>query len=121
MLSSGGSRASTVVIRRIKGYMAELQAPELVRDYPRYMGCVTSSGCSATACCFHTKAEVLQDPVPGVAGHGVGKRVYCAPVRVNGQKPPKYCAFFETLMEQLLAVDAANATSTEDCTAALPA
>ncbi|KAG4237813.1 hypothetical protein PC116_g14144 [Phytophthora cactorum] len=40
--------------------------------------------------------------------------------RVNGQKPTKHYAFFETLMEQLLAVDAAafkdieNVTSTED-------
>ncbi|KAG2815348.1 hypothetical protein PC112_g13912 [Phytophthora cactorum] len=55
--------------------------------------------------------EVLQNAVPGASQYDVRGRLHrvSTPSQTNGKSPPKHFAFFEELMEQLLAVDSVEA------------
>ncbi|KAG3043761.1 hypothetical protein PC121_g22343 [Phytophthora cactorum] len=133
MLSSGGSRKLVPINRRIRGEMQTLQAPELVRYYHRYMGGVD----------VHDQLRMQRYSVQlsyktrkyyktlflGLVDMALVNAfiVFRHNKKVNGELPPKHYAFFETLMEQLMAVDAETfetierATCAEDHTAASPA
>ncbi|KAG4045968.1 hypothetical protein PC123_g18637 [Phytophthora cactorum] len=133
MLSSGGSRKLVPINRRIRGEMQTLQAPELVRDYHRYTGGVDvydqlrmqrySVQLSYKTCKYY-KALILGLVDMALVSAFI---VFRHNKKVNGERPPKHYEFFETLMEQLIAVDAETfesierVTCAEDRTVASPA
>uniref|UniRef100_H3H417 PiggyBac transposable element-derived protein domain-containing protein n=1 Tax=Phytophthora ramorum TaxID=164328 RepID=H3H417_PHYRM len=115
MLSSGGSRVSGTVIRRIHGEEQPVPAPELVRDYHRWMGGVDVNDqlrmqrysvqlCYKTRKYYKTLFLGLFDMA--LVNAFIVFRYY---KKVNNKRPAKHFAFFEEVMEQLLAVDSTEA------------
>ncbi|KAE9175133.1 hypothetical protein PF004_g26476 [Phytophthora fragariae] len=111
LLSSGGSRKNSTVMVRVECVMRPVPAPELVRDYHRWMGGVD----------IHDQLRMQRYSIQG----GYKSRKYYKTLflglldmalvnafivfrhhrNVNNQRPAKHFAFFETLVEQLLAID----------------
>ncbi|POM73266.1 Hypothetical protein PHPALM_9902 [Phytophthora palmivora] len=133
MLSSGGSRETGIVMRRIHGEMKPIPAPELVRDYHRWMGGVD----------VHDQLRMQRYSVQlsyktrkyyrtlffGLFDMAVVNAfiVFRHFRKVNDKHPPRHFAFMETLMEQLLAIDSTEAfavieqaTTARERTAASP-
>ncbi|POM57790.1 Hypothetical protein PHPALM_37652 [Phytophthora palmivora] len=111
MLSSGGSRKSGVVMRRIRGKTTALPAPELARDYHRWMGGVDVNDQLrlqrySVQLSYKTrkyyKTLFLSLLAMALVNAFIVNRHFC---KMNNKTLPKHYAFFETLMEQLLAVD----------------
>ncbi|KAE9164544.1 hypothetical protein PF004_g29790 [Phytophthora fragariae] len=133
MLSTGGSRRSSTVMRRVHGEMKAVPAPELVRDYHRWMGGVDVHDqlrmqrysvqlAYKTRKYYKTLFRGLFDMA--LVNAFIVHRYYR---KVNNKRPPKHFAFLETLMEQLLAIDSVEAfatieraTSAQERTAASP-
>ncbi|ETL47635.1 hypothetical protein L916_02633 [Phytophthora nicotianae] len=134
LLSSGGSRRLATVMRRIEGEMKPLPAPDLIRDYHRWMGGVD----------VHDRLRMQRYSVQlsyksrkyyrtlflGLFDMALVNAfiVYRFHRKVNGKRPPKHFAFFKELMEQLLAIDSAEtfrtieeATNARERTASSPA
>ncbi|KAG3112963.1 hypothetical protein PI125_g7749 [Phytophthora idaei] len=99
--------------------MQTLQAPELVRDYHRYMGGVDVHDqlrmqrysvqlSYKTRKYYETLFLCLVDMALVNAFI-----VFRHNKKVHGERPPKHYAFFETLMEQLMVVDAETFESIE--------
>ncbi|KAG4044940.1 hypothetical protein PC123_g19629 [Phytophthora cactorum] len=115
MLTSGGSRKEGTVMRRVNGEMKPVPAPELVRHYHRWMGGVDVNDqlrmqrysvqlSYKTRKYYKTLFLRLLD-VTFVNAY----IVYRHHRKTNVKSPPKHFAFFEELMEQLLAVDSVEA------------
>ncbi|KAG3246653.1 hypothetical protein PI124_g8623 [Phytophthora idaei] len=104
-LSSGGSRQPGIVMRHIHGEMKPLPAPELVRDYHRWMGGVD----------VHDQLRLQRYSVQlGYKSRKYYRTLFLELLdmalvnafivhrhnrQVNGQRPPRHFAFFEELME----------------------
>ncbi|KAG3021016.1 hypothetical protein PC123_g9853 [Phytophthora cactorum] len=134
MLSTGGSRRIGTIMRRVHGEMKAIPATELVRDYHRCMRGVDVHDqlrmqrysvqlCYKTRKYYNTLFQGLLDMAFVNAFI-----VFRHHRKVNNRSAPKHFSFFETLMEQLLAVDSPetyeaidNATRAQDRTAASPA
>ncbi|KAG3234759.1 hypothetical protein PI124_g20193 [Phytophthora idaei] len=107
--------AANLASSRIHGEMKPLPAPELVRDYHRWMGGVD----------VHDQLRLQRYSVQlGYKSRKYYRTLFLGLLdmalvnafivhrhnrKVNGQRPPSHFAFFEELMEQLLAVDSAEA------------
>ncbi|KAE8965895.1 hypothetical protein PR001_g28583 [Phytophthora rubi] len=134
MLSSGGSRESCTVMRRINGELKPVPAPGLVRDYHRWMGGVyvhdqLRMQRYSVQLCYKTR-KYYKTLFLGLLDMALVNAfiVFRYNKKVNNKRPPKHFAFFEELMEQLLAIDSAaafaeieRATTARDRTAASPA
>ncbi|KAE9018478.1 hypothetical protein PF005_g7400 [Phytophthora fragariae] len=118
MLSTGGSRRSSTVMRRVHGEMKAVPAPELERDYHRWMGGVDVHDqlrtqrysvqlAYKTRKYYKTLFMGLFDMA--LVSAFIVHRYYR---KVNNKRPPNHFAFLETLMEQLLAIDSAEAFAT---------
>ncbi|POM58893.1 LOW QUALITY PROTEIN: Hypothetical protein PHPALM_36399 [Phytophthora palmivora] len=148
MLSTGGSRRPSTVsmyasslrgefvypkVRRVHGDIKAVPAPELVRDYHRWMGVDVHDQLRMqrynvqlaykTRKYYKTLFLGLYDMA--LVNAFIVHRYFR---KVNNKRPPKHFAFLETLMEQLLAVDSPvafdsieRATSAKERTAASPA
>ncbi|KAG2828856.1 hypothetical protein PC110_g7902 [Phytophthora cactorum] len=111
MLSSGSSRTPSVVMRRIHGAVKSVPAPELVRGYYRWMGGVgvhdqlrmprySVQLAYKTRNYYRTLFLGLFD-MAAVNAFIMYHHFW----KVINMWPPRHFAFFETLMEPLLAVD----------------
>lgn len=134
MLSSGGSRVTGTVMRRVHGEMTPVPAPELVRDYHRWMGGVDVHDqlrmqrysvqlSYKTRKYYKTLFFGLFDMA--LVNAFIVFRHYR---QMNNLSAAKHFQFFETLMDQLLAVDSieafdtiAQSTRAQAWTAASPA
>ncbi|KAG3071621.1 hypothetical protein PI125_g22705 [Phytophthora idaei] len=92
--------------------MQTLQAPELVRDYHRYMGGVDVHDQLrmqrySVQLSYKTR-KYYKTLLLGLVDMALVNAfiVFRHNKKVNSERPPKHYAFFETLMEQLMAVDA---------------
>ncbi|KAG3251122.1 hypothetical protein PI124_g4276 [Phytophthora idaei] len=117
MLSSGGSQKPVVVMRRIQGEVKPVPAPELVRDYHRWMGGVDVHDQLrmqrySVQLAFKTR-KYYRTLFLGLLHMAAVNAfiVYRDFRKVNNMRPPRHFAFFETLMEQLLAVDQEEASA----------
>ncbi|KAG2981967.1 hypothetical protein PC128_g10616 [Phytophthora cactorum] len=133
MLSSGGSRKPVVVMRRIQGEVKPVPAPELVSGYHRWMGGVDVHDQLrmqrySVQLAFKTR-KYYRTLFLGLFHMAAVNAfiVYRYFRKVNNMRPPRHFAFFETLMEQLLAVDQEEAytvieqsTTARERTAASP-
>ncbi|KAE9023431.1 hypothetical protein PR001_g12915 [Phytophthora rubi] len=115
LLSSGGSRAIGACTRRVDGREQSIAAPELVLDYHRWMGGVDIHDqlrmqrysvqlSYKTKKYYKTLFLGLLDMT--LVNAFIVHRHYR---EVNNKRPPKHFAFYETLMEQLLAIDSPEA------------
>ncbi|POM67279.1 Hypothetical protein PHPALM_16759, partial [Phytophthora palmivora] len=126
LLTSGGSRQTTTVskcnyviadVRRIHGDMQPIPAPELVRDYHRWMGGVDVHDQLrmqrySVQLCYKTR-KYYKTLFLGLLDMALVNAyiVFRHHKKLNDKRPehkkhpPKHYAFFETLMTQLLAVD----------------
>ncbi|POM70235.1 Hypothetical protein PHPALM_13354 [Phytophthora palmivora] len=139
LLTSGGSRQTTTVMRRIHGDMQPIPAPELVRDYHRWMGGVDVHDQLrmqrySVQLCYKTR-KYYKTLFLGLLDMALVNAyiVFRHHKKLNDKRPehkkhpPKHYAYFETLMTQLLAVDCTEtyevierATTARDRTAASP-
>ncbi|KAE9342992.1 hypothetical protein PR003_g9193 [Phytophthora rubi] len=111
MLSSGGSREPVTVMRRFHGHLQPIPAPGLVRDYHRWMGVVDVHDqlrmqrysvqlAYKTHKYYNTLFLGLVDMA--LVNAFIVHRLYRKQIN---KRPMKHYAFFEMLMEQLLALD----------------
>ncbi|KAE9042694.1 hypothetical protein PR001_g6089 [Phytophthora rubi] len=115
MLSSGGSRVPGTVMRRIQGEVQPHPAPELVRDYHRWMGGVDVNDQLrmqrySVQLCYKTR-KYYKTLFFGLFDMALVNAfiVFRHHKKANNKRPAKHSAFFEELMEQLLAIDSAEA------------
>ncbi|KAE9168063.1 hypothetical protein PF004_g28617 [Phytophthora fragariae] len=115
LLSSGGSRKTGTVMRRVDGEMQAVPAPELVCDYHRWMGGVDIHDQLrmqrySVQLCYKTR-KYYKTLFLGLLDMALVNAfiVFRHHKKVNNKRPPKHFAFFETLMEQLLAIDSPEA------------
>ncbi|POM80586.1 Hypothetical protein PHPALM_1556 [Phytophthora palmivora] len=111
-------QSKTQHMRRVHGEMKAIPAPELVRDYHRWMGGVgvhdqlrkqrySVQLAYKTRKYYKTLFLGLFDMA--LVNAFIVHRYFW---KVNNKRPPKHFAFLETLMEQLLAVDSPEAFDT---------
>ncbi|KAE9062239.1 hypothetical protein PF010_g29486 [Phytophthora fragariae] len=104
-----------VVVRRVDSEMQAVPAPELVCDYHRWMGGVDIHDQLrmqrySVQLCYKTR-KYYKTLFLGLLDMALVNAfiVFRHHKKVNNKRPPKHFAFFETLMEQLLAIDSPEA------------